>query len=667
MNYNSFENVEWMEPMSFLVEDIIDGRSPAGVAAGAKPTRALFYHGDRMEPEKFLHVLAAGEFKSRSRMYDTGLYTVRNYRQCFKNGYGPHLYELECRGLDGFFCTQFKDYKLLHPETKTNPENFMVEQLMKTGDFDRDPHAAEIMAQALREGAIQVHDEDSARKAMSHIASYSRITSIFNGILYYGARHDGDCALVWNYNCVTPTKWFYRDAYIDGTWGRGTQREMGPLNALDDRTAYGLFEPIYDNHGKLALDQAKSWRRNNPKDTFSNFLTFKYSDNFADFVFTPNSIAQFSDYANKMEDRARAGGIGIEEAVAGPAKAMFNKFLSGLKTALSTDDGLYMGKLLSGLLSTNVSITSTSKQARIKDQWLDLTKLKSRPVSCAALADFYAMVAQYFEEHTELHGRGYGNSTTEDRSIGPETVRDLRNKGIENCRIAASCAFVDFLSAKTRGQLDFAKGMFSVVVPGIAERLGMQKGSVSVRGILANGTELAGRLLGIVNGGNYKDRGSEIGRLDTLDSKAYERLFAQISKLKQSDEASDTTTTVNLPRAVLGCYLLSAFREGRRPDLKMLGFLHSAYDVFDTMSITDEASAFGGLVQDKDFRNDIDSVIMANRIFGEAMEYIMRGGDKYQVMASIRRNRADAMVRYPELQEFADYVSNVANMMARQL
>ena len=641
----------WMEPLSFLTEDILTGTK-------ATPHSALVYHGDNMPPEMFCK--ATKTYKNRSRRYDTGLYCVRNPERVLQNFYGANgfAYELYCRGMDNFFCTKMEDYRLLHPETKCQPNghDFIREQLLNTGDFDHDPDAAEILAKNIY---IATKNTVASSKlgaiAMRIISLYSRITTLFNGIFYYGSS-DGDCCLVWNFNCLTPVRYVSRRQLAEGTWGQGDQSDPK-----------SLFKPIFVN-GRIS-DELRQWRKNNPKTTFTNYGFSKDSKNFFEFVFTPESIHKFSLYADSIERELMAGKpVDPEEASAKIAKAIYGRFEKAV-ASLDRSDSLQFAKMVSGLVSRNVSVSGTNSNGYLNNQWLDLTKLQKSTIGSVALARFYRMAASMFGEVegrmrnlTDYDERRSanpffqgeydeyaGSDTTETTSISKARTQ-LEGKALDEARNAAANCFVRFLCGKTKAERDFWKYQLSNVLPNLSG------GTTDLRSLLRDKTFLSSRLLGYNKQANYEDRGAA-ARSEIMPSYAYERLFAQLSKFQQNEESGDEFV---MSPAFAGCYVFAAYKEGRQPDAKMLQTLHMATDLFDR--IDSEAKGLAN-VSDKDMKNGL----FASSVLGTVLKLITYGKSKYYLLQAADDECHRSGVIYRPDPSFEKYVLSVANALVSQL
>lgn len=648
----------WEEPLAFLTEDILNGFKTGIDGKTRTPHTALLYHGDRMAPEAFCHAIATGTYRNRSRRYDTGLYCVRQPERVMQNGYGIYLYELYCRGLDKFFCTKIQDYKLMHPESKcgTNGYDFIKEQLLNTGDFEHDPDATEILAKNIYQATRNITlSSQLGAIAMRIISLYSRITSLFNGILYFGS-NDGDCALVWNFNCVTPV----------GVY----DRHENPYDRHFEGNARDKFVPLFKNG--VATDVIRNWRNANPGLNFTRYGSAIDSKNFFLFEFTPETIYKFARYANQMESALKAGKpVDADESTDKVATAMFNRLQKAIEK-MDRDDELWFGKLVSGLVSKNNSVSATNSAGRLNNQWLDLSKLQTSSLGSVALAKFYKMAADRFagivsamdsaptpdeaEAANPFFKKGSadysdtGNGTTE-RGISIRiATQKIRERGLQEAKNAAANCLVEFLCGRTRAERDFWRHQLSDVLPGIAG------GALSLRELMRDKYFLSSRLLGFSKDANYADRGMKAGRSEILPSRAYETLFAQLSKFQQQDESRDEFV---MSPALAGCYIFSAFKEGRQPDAKMLQTLHSATDLFDRV---DTSLDFG------DFQDpDIKQGFFASRVVSQVISRIINGWTKYRILGHMESEmQRDAAIFKPD-PAFKEYLADVVEALCSQL
>lgn len=665
------ENHGWMEPLSLLTEDIITGYKRTDHGLARSPHSALFYHGDPKPPEVFVNVMAEGTFINRSRMYDTGIYCVRNFKRCIVNMYGPHLYELYVRGLDNFFCTGFGDYSMMHPQTKAKGgcPDYILEQLMNTGDFGHDPQAAQILAENIYDIIVN-RGGRLADLAIRIIALYSRITTLFNGILYSGG-HDGECGLVWNHNCVTPVKWFNRDKAQEGEWDIDgkvlTREEYDQIrNSGDEKLMYSMMKPIFKN-GRVALDDIKRWRSNNPGKHFSKYGFATNSKNFFHFIFIPDTIYSYMRFSGEIEKRGTSGDATAAQQVGRVSDAMMKRFTDAVET-LDRDDPLWFSKMMGGIIQFNPSVSAT-KGGYVQDQFVDLSKLKEGVVSSVALADFYGKLLVYFnevlkngtnvppEDNPFYNGSldwapDSSNDTT--KGIAPSQCPRLIQKfGREFAYNAVSNLTTALFSGKTKEERDFYKSLFPILQE-TGRKLGLPGFFGTLRGTMSS-PEAMKRMIGVLDA-NYEDRGTGFVQPKELPPIGYERIFNQMERYRNKDESDNSYI---LDPMFLGGYVYSCFKAGRPVDVRMVSTIQSAYGLFDDIrrgNVNYSRSEMAGA------SDRITKINRATVILYSVLQTLFSGGTKYDIL----EKGETAFVGGPT-DEFDKYIRDVVRAIASQM
>lgn len=354
----SESGIRWSIDFDILTEEITGGGKYGTV-----------YHGDNMGPEDFYrryHNCFTGDpdkFHNGASYYGRALYCVANIQAARRvcSSYGGYIYMLAVNPKEFLYC-DYGLYKEAFPESTSTKADFCFDQIWNSGIFS-DESKARMAADWLMNKRFS--GDNSGGVAMMTASTYPEIYNSFSGIVYGGASDDM-CMIVFDYARAKPIKWCRTGDYDDN--GVLKMRAFDP--SVVRNSAAGVL----------------------------NRMNTSYNENIdsRDLMFRDAEVRKFANVAQKADENLKNGNPnGALEEAFGLQDIMERKFAK-IMTRFRTGDSIRLHQLMSSIISSNNSISNTSKQVHNYDMIVDLTPLLRTVSGNFALVGFFKSVKEYF-------------------------------------------------------------------------------------------------------------------------------------------------------------------------------------------------------------------------------------------------------------------------------
>lgn len=132
----------------------IDTKSLEFLTEAVEGNVAIVYHGDDMEPERFLAAINGFEYRNTSKLYQDGLYCVRDPFHAASNDYGKFLYKIMVRNMRDFFHFDPTTFIAVYPD-KAKYTELESEEVEKEEDEPDIPKSMEPTVYSMARYVIQ--------------------------------------------------------------------------------------------------------------------------------------------------------------------------------------------------------------------------------------------------------------------------------------------------------------------------------------------------------------------------------------------------------------------------------------------------------------------------------------------------------------------------------